>query len=91
MEAILHDGELFINQTIEELQYLLVQNFNETQGILEDTLTQIEADFGEFKNNTIAEIELDKLKNTADQFVEIVDEFNTLVGSINDIKSVQNR
>ena len=59
---------------------MLVDNFDETVVNFDDTLTQIEVDFGEFKEDIIAEIKLEEVKDTADQFVSVVTEFNSIVG-----------
>ena len=59
---------------------MLVDNFDETVVNFDDTLTQIEVDFGEFKTDIIAEIKLEEVKYTADQFVSVVTEFNSIVG-----------
>ena len=47
----------------------------------ENTWTQIEVDFGEFKTDIIAEIKLEEVKDTAYQFVDVVKEFNSIVGN----------
>ena len=86
-EAILHDGELFINHTIEELEYLLVENLDETLKNFNDTLTQIESEFDELKNSLIQEIS--PLNDTAHEFLDLVRQFNQAAVNISEMNNIK--
>ena len=86
-EAILHDGELFINHTIEELEYLLVENLDETLENFNDTLTQIESEFDELKNSLIQEIS--PLNDTAHEFLDLVRQFNQAAVNISEMNNIK--
>ena len=85
----MNDGELFINHTIEELRYLLVENFEETIVIFNGTLENIEDEFHNYTDNITVIIHLDEMKNITDQFVNIVKEYNTNAGELNNMKSIK--
>ena len=88
-EAILNDGELFINHTIDELRYLLVENFDETIEMFNNEWTQIEQEFGDLKTTIIQEIKLTELNNTAVQFLDVVEQFNKTAEDINNMIAVK--
>ena len=85
----MNDGELFINHTIDELRYLLVENFDETIEMFNNKWTQIQQEFGNLKTTIIQEIKLKELENTAVQFLDVVEQFNKTADDINNMNAVK--
>ena len=69
VENILHDGDLYMNNTIDELETFLEDKFGE---VLDGFQADTEQNFTEFVQKLKEDIQFDDIKSTANSFVDLV-------------------
>ena len=69
VENILHDGDLYMNNTIDELETFLEDKFGE---VLDGFQADTEQNFTEFVQKLKEDIQFDDIKATANSFVDLV-------------------
>ena len=74
----MHDGELYINRTVGELKHLLGPNLDETIDEFYGTLDDTVAGFDELRANFTEQTHFEDIKDTADQFVSLVESYNNI-------------
>eukprot|EP00092_Neocalanus_flemingeri_P090167 GFUD01114177.1.p1 GENE.GFUD01114177.1~~GFUD01114177.1.p1 ORF type:complete len:884 (-),score=196.30 GFUD01114177.1:68-2719(-) len=85
IQDILHDGDLYMNNTVDELRYLLQENFDEVIVEFQDALSKVGANFKDFTETMKNEIQLHIIIDEASSFVELITNYTAIQGQMTSV------
>ena len=87
MSDILHDGDLFMNSTIDDIEEVVDGIVDTVDGEIQN----INVNFDEFVDQLLDDIQLNELKIRVDDIVELFDNQTLIVEDVNGVIGVQTK
>ena len=87
MKDILHDGDLFMNLTIDEIEDVV----DGIVVIVDEEIDNINIKFDEFVDKLLDDIQLNELKVRVNDIIELFENQTLIFGDVNGVISVQNK
>eukprot|EP00092_Neocalanus_flemingeri_P028338 GFUD01030775.1.p1 GENE.GFUD01030775.1~~GFUD01030775.1.p1 ORF type:complete len:884 (-),score=189.71 GFUD01030775.1:59-2710(-) len=85
IQDILHDGDLYMNNTVDGLHYLLQDNFDDVIVEFEDALNKVGANFKDFTETMKNEIQLQTIIEEATSFVDLITDYAAIQGTMTSV------
>jgi len=86
IEDVLHDGQLYVNHTVDELKCLLGENFDETVKQFDDALDDISTAFDGLVADIKEDTNLDGIERNILGFVNLTLDYNKIVNNLPEAK-----
>ena len=74
MEDILHDGDLFLNTTVDEIVGVL----DKTVNVVNDEITNVETEFDGFVNGMLEDVQFDVMTDDLNLMLGLFDTYGTI-------------